>query len=72
MRILKNIYRWQGRIEQIAKKLLSILADFNIVHSVDISMAKPTQRSDIGYTRLFGKGKHNEYQFTDEELQEID
>ena len=26
----------------------------------------------MGYTRLFGKGKHNIWQFTDEELQEID
>jgi hypothetical protein len=32
----------------------------------------PAYESDILYTRLFGKGKHNVYQPTDNELAEID
>jgi uncharacterized protein YecE (DUF72 family) len=49
-----------------------LMKDFNIIHSVDISREKPADWSDVGYTRLFGKGKHNFYQFNDQELQEID
>jgi hypothetical protein len=48
------------------------MTDFNIIHCMDISTVKPSDWSDVGYTRLFGKGKHNIYQFTDEELREID
>lgn len=48
------------------------MADFNIIHCIDISTAKPKEWSDVGYTRLFGKGEHNIWQFTDEELKEID
>jgi hypothetical protein len=48
------------------------MQDFGIVHSVDLSRETPAFKSDVVYTRLFGKGKHNIYQFTDEELEEID
>lgn len=48
------------------------MKDFNVIHCVDISKTKPQNWSDIGYSRLFGKGKHNIYQFSDEELQDID
>jgi hypothetical protein len=44
-----------------------------MVHSVDLSKGeRPAYDSDILYTRLFGKGKHNVYQPTDRELTEID
>jgi hypothetical protein len=39
---------------------------------VDLSRETPAFKSDVVYTRLFGKGEHNIYQFTDEELEEID
>ena len=42
------------------------------MHCVDLSREKPSFDSDVVYSRLFGKGKHNLYQFTDEELVEID
>ena len=51
---------------------VDLMANFNIIHCVDISIFKPPDWSDIGYTRLFGKGTHNIWQFTDEELREID
>jgi hypothetical protein len=35
-------------------------------------VSEPSFWSDVAYTRLFGKGVHNIYQFTDEELEEID
>jgi len=47
------------------------MQDFNIVHCVDLSKEKPNFSSDIIYGRLFGKGKHNLYQFADEELADI-
>jgi uncharacterized protein YecE (DUF72 family) len=50
----------------------SMMEDLNIVHSTDLSRETPLFPSDVIYTRLFGKGKHNIYQFTDEELMEID
>ncbi len=49
-----------------------LMSDLNIVHSVDLSRQKPESVSDVVYSRLFGKGKHNLYQFTDVELREID
>ena len=48
------------------------MREFNIVHCVDLSNGEPSFRSDMVYTRLFGKGVQNIYQFTDEELEEID
>ena len=50
----------------------SLMQDFGIVQSVDLSLKKPTVPSDVAYSRLFGRGKHNIYQFTDEELLEIE
>lgn len=62
---------WEIR-SQITEKVVNLLRDFNIVHSVDLSKEEPAVTTDIVYARLFGKGKHNIYQFTDEELEEID
>ena len=54
-------------------ELLRVMQDNNIIHSVDLSKGEmPAYDSDILYTRLFGKGQHNIYQPTDEELVEID
>jgi uncharacterized protein YecE (DUF72 family) len=62
---------WEIRAP-ITEQALDLMRDFNIIHCVDISTVKPSDWSDAGYTRLFGKGKHNIYQFSDEELQVID
>jgi uncharacterized protein YecE (DUF72 family) len=62
---------WEIR-SPLTEKTVSLLRDFNIVHSVDLSREKPALPSDVIYTRLFGKGKHNIYQFTDEDLEEVD
>jgi len=39
---------------------------------VDVSHSKPRVADDNRYTRLFGPGPHNVYEFDDEELREID
>jgi uncharacterized protein YecE (DUF72 family) len=44
-----------------------------MIHSVDLSKdEQPAYRSDILYSRLFGRGWHNVYQPTDQELKKID
>jgi uncharacterized protein YecE (DUF72 family) len=69
---LKGVHlAWEIRGKMTAD-VVNLVKDFGIVHSVDLSKDVPAFQSDVVYTRLFGKGKHNIYQFTDEELEEID
>jgi uncharacterized protein YecE (DUF72 family) len=62
---------WEVR-SPITSKLAAMMQDFGIVHSADLSREEPAFKSDDIYTRVFGKGEHNIYQFDDEELEEID
>jgi len=62
---------WEVRAPNTTE-LTSLMQEFSVVHCVDLSREKPNFNSDVVYARLFGKGKHNIYQFTDEELVEID
>jgi uncharacterized protein YecE (DUF72 family) len=57
--------------EPIPPEVISMMSDNNILHSVDLSRETPLVESDTVYTRIFGKGEHNVYQFTDDELQGI-
>jgi uncharacterized protein YecE (DUF72 family) len=51
---------------------IEALQDMNIIHSVDLLKGeKPAYKSDILYTRLFGKGYHNIYQPLDSELKKV-
>lgn len=52
--------------------LIALMQDYNLIHCVDLSKEEPATSSDISYTRIFGKGEQNIYQFTDEELLEVD
>lgn len=54
------------------QKHVRLMQDHGIVHSVDLSREEPACESDTVYTRVFGKGQHNIYQFADEELEQID
>jgi len=54
-----------------ADDILEILQDCNAVHTVDLSTQEPKVDSSILYSRLFGKGKENIYEFDDNELQGI-
>jgi len=51
--------------------IVKTMEEFNIIHCVDLSIQTPSIESDVLYTRLFGKGHHNLYQFADDELGEI-
>jgi uncharacterized protein YecE (DUF72 family) len=69
---LKNVRLvWEYRAP-INQTVIDLMRDFNIVHCVDLSKEKALFNLDVTYSRLFGKGQHNLYQFTDEELAEID
>ena len=62
---------WEYRAP-FTQQIGSLMEDYEIVQSVDLSLQKPSLRFDVAYSRLFGKGKHNIYQFTDDELLEIE
>jgi uncharacterized protein YecE (DUF72 family) len=48
------------------------LYDLNVIHCIDLLKGtEPVYRSDILYTRLFGKGSHNIYQPLDSELKQV-
>jgi uncharacterized protein YecE (DUF72 family) len=49
-----------------------LMQDFDMIQAVDLSNASPSVESDVVYSRLFGKGDHNIYQFTDDELLNMD
>jgi len=58
---------------QLPSELVSTMREHNMIHCVDLSKNEmPAYDSDILYSRLFGKGHHNVYQPTDEELRKID
>ncbi len=62
---------WEVRAP-LTTQTLELMRDFNIVECVDLSIRSPNIDSDVVYSRLFGKGKHNIYQFTDDELLTVD
>jgi uncharacterized protein YecE (DUF72 family) len=62
---------WEVRAA-VTKEVVDLMRDFNVVQSVDLSVETPSVESDIVYSRLFGIGKHNVWQFTDDELLTVD
>lgn len=62
---------WEYRAP-LTTEINRLMQDFGIIQSVDLSLQKPQLDSDVVYSRVFGKGKHNLYQFTDQELTEIE
>jgi uncharacterized protein YecE (DUF72 family) len=52
--------------------VVDLMLDFNVIQCVDLSVETLSVESDIVYSRLFGKGKHNIWQFTDDELLAVD
>jgi uncharacterized protein YecE (DUF72 family) len=62
---------WEVRAP-VTAEVTNLMQDFNAVQCVDLSKETPSVESDIIYTRLFGKGQHNLYQFTDDELVAVD
>lgn len=64
---------WEIRTPGVLpEKLIKLMQEHNIIHATDLSREEPAFESNILYTRLFGKGYHNLYQFDDEELRELE
>jgi uncharacterized protein YecE (DUF72 family) len=61
------------RSSKLPSELLKLMEDYNMIHCTDISKGEmPAYESDVLYTRLFGRGEHNVYEPTDEELSDVD
>jgi uncharacterized protein YecE (DUF72 family) len=60
---------WEYRAP-VTQDVTNLMQDFGIIHCVDLSRQKPSHSLDVTYSRLFGKGQQNIYQFTDGELLE--
>ena len=58
---------------KLPAQLVKTMQDHGVIHCIDLSKGEtPAYESNVLYSRLFGKGNHNIYQPTDEELAEID
>lgn len=57
---------------KLPEGLRSTMASQAILDVVDVSQTAPRVPDDMVYSRLFGPGPHNIYQFDDRELREID
>jgi len=68
LRIAWEIRQREGKLPEA---ITNLMREHNIIHCVDLSREEPAYKSDHLYTRLFGKGEHNIYQFSDEELKDI-
>jgi uncharacterized protein YecE (DUF72 family) len=68
---LRIAWEIRQRDGKLPKPILNLMQENNVIHCVDLSKEEPAYQTDQVYTRLFGKGEHNIYQFSDEELKEI-
>ncbi len=66
---IKLAWEIRGRI---AQDTIDLMHDIGIIHCTDIAKEMPSTDSDILYTRLFGHGEHNLYQFDAAEMLDID
>jgi len=63
----------RGGNQALSFDFVKMMQDNGMIHSIDLSKdEEPAYKSDILYSRLFGKGTHNIYQPTDQELRKID
>jgi len=71
MKIALEARAYEGR--SLPRPLASALRDAGGIDVVDLSKGdRPRVESDVSYTRLLGKGEQNVWEFSDEELREID
>lgn len=54
-----------------SEEVLDVMKESGAIHSVDLSNNEPLYEDKMLYSRLFGKGEENIYEFDDEELKEI-
>lgn len=61
----------RGQPGTLDSDIAAIMQDLNMIHCVGLSQEEPAYKSDLLYARLFGPTGDNVYQFTDEELRDI-
>ncbi len=61
---------WEYRAKH-NPQVTKFMQDFAIINCIDLSVQEPSYNLEVTYSRLFGKGKHNIYQFTNNELEAI-
>jgi len=54
-----------------SNRVLEVMKQDGALHSVDLSKEEPEFEAPLLYSRLFGKGEQNIYEFDDRELEEI-
>jgi uncharacterized protein YecE (DUF72 family) len=54
-----------------SEQVFDVMKESGAIHSVDLSNSEPRSEGKILYSRLFGKGEENIYEFDDGELKEI-
>ena len=62
---------WEYRAP-ITQTVIDLMQYFGIIQCIDLSRQVPSFNLGVTYSRLFGKGQHTLYQFSDDELAEID
>lgn len=63
----------RGENQALSYDFIEMMKNHDMIHSIDLSKdEEPAYQSDMLYSRLFGKGWHNVYQPTDQELKKID
>lgn len=54
-----------------SEEVLDVMKESGAIHSIDLSTQEPLYEGKILYSRLFGRGEENIYEFDDAELKEI-
>lgn len=54
-----------------SEDVIDTMKELGAVHAVDLSTSEPSYSSKLLYSRLFGKGEGNIYEFDDKELRDV-
>lgn len=54
-----------------SEEVFDVMKGAGAIHSVDLSKGEPLYEGRVLYSRLFGKGEENIYEFDDEELRDV-
>jgi uncharacterized protein YecE (DUF72 family) len=61
---------WECRSE-VNEAVKEFMKSRGIIHSVDLTVAEPAYDSKVMYSRLFGKGQHTLYRFTESDFSQL-
>ncbi len=60
--------RGYEKYPKMESELLQILSEYNLTHCTDVSREMPLYTTSLFYTRIFGQGNQNMWQFDDQEI----